>query len=101
MARSVGFKKDVRLSNLNSYSNYNNFFFKSYVGSNGDCFDRYLIRMLEMGESLHLINLILNKMHTTNLTNYSTNVLWNSIFGSISTNVAYTSMEDLISHFLN
>ena len=58
MARSVGYKKDLRLSKKHSYSNYNQFTIKSFLGINGDCYDRYLIRMLEMGESLNII-----KMH--------------------------------------
>jgi NADH:ubiquinone oxidoreductase subunit D len=56
MARSVGFKKDLRLSTKHNYSSYNSFNIKSYLGINGDCYDRYLIRMLEMGESLNIIN---------------------------------------------
>jgi NADH-quinone oxidoreductase subunit D len=58
MARSVGFKKDVRLSKKHSYSNYNNVSFKSYIGINGDSYDRYLIRMFEMAESLQICNFI-------------------------------------------
>lgn len=73
MARSAGIKKDLRLSATDSYSNYNTFFFKSYVGLNGDSFDRYLIRMLEMGESLHIANLAINQLllhkNYTNTTN--------------------------------
>jgi len=60
MARSVGFKKDLRLSKKNNYSNYNDFNIKSFIGINGDCYDRYLIRMLEMGESLNISNIVLN-----------------------------------------
>ena len=102
MARSTGIKKDLRLSNLNSYSNYNTIFFKSYTGSNGDCFDRYLIRMLEMGESLHIVNLILNKLSIKeNLINHSSNIIWNSIFSASTNSSSYSSMEDLINHFLN
>jgi NADH-quinone oxidoreductase subunit D len=67
MARSVGFKKDLRLSKKNNYSSYNNFSIKSFIGINGDCYDRYLIRMLEMGESLNIINLIIEKLLTKKL----------------------------------
>jgi NADH-quinone oxidoreductase subunit D len=72
MARSVGFKKDVRLSKKHSYSNYNNLAFKSFIGINGDSYDRYLIRMFEMAESLEICNFI-----TQDLLNNQDN---NSIF---------------------
>jgi NADH-quinone oxidoreductase subunit D len=101
MARSCGLKKDLRLSITDSYSNYNNIFFKSYFGVNGDCFDRYLIRMLEMGESLHISNSIINNLLSAD--NKSTIVasdIYNlCYFNNESSN--YTSMEDLINHFLS
>lgn len=56
MARSCGLKRDLRLSQADVYSQYNLFKFNSYIGINGDTYDRYLIRMLEMGESLQIIN---------------------------------------------
>jgi NADH-quinone oxidoreductase subunit D len=67
MSRSVGFKKDLRLSKKHNYSSYNDFSIKSFIGVNGDCYDRYLIRMLEMGESLNIINLISEKLLTNKL----------------------------------
>jgi NADH:ubiquinone oxidoreductase subunit D len=66
MSRSAGVKKDLRLSNTQVYSGYNNVSFKSYFGVNGDCFDRYLIRMLEMGESLHIVNSVIKSLHSSN-----------------------------------
>jgi NADH:ubiquinone oxidoreductase subunit D len=65
MARSVGIKKDLRLSSKDVYSDYNTISFKSYFGINGDCFDRYLIRMLEMGESLNIMNSVLNQLNSS------------------------------------
>jgi NADH-quinone oxidoreductase subunit D len=65
MARSAGFKKDVRLSKKHCYSNYQNISLKSYLGINGDSFDRYLIRMFEMGESLQISNFIVEKLLQT------------------------------------
>jgi NADH-quinone oxidoreductase subunit D len=62
MARSVGYKKDMRLSKKHSYSNYNDINVKSYIGINGDCYDRYLIRMFEMAESLQISNEVVNKL---------------------------------------
>ncbi|HEX4203326.1 MAG TPA: NADH dehydrogenase (quinone) subunit D [Ktedonobacteraceae bacterium] len=37
------------------YSSYEQFDFAVPIGSNGDVYDRYLVRMLEMGESLKII----------------------------------------------
>ena len=62
LARSTGLKRDLRLNKKDSYSSYNHFFFKSFCGINGDTYDRYLIRMLEMGESLNIINFIITKL---------------------------------------
>lgn len=98
MARSVGFKKDLRISKKHNYSNYKDFLLKSFIGINGDCYDRYLIRMLEMGESLNLINLTTNFL----LNNKNDNL----IYQKLTTKnwefklKNYTYMEDLIEHFL-
>jgi NADH-quinone oxidoreductase subunit D len=72
MARSAGFKKDVRLSKKHCYSNYQNIALKSYIGVNGDSFDRYLIRMFEMGESLQISNFIVEKLLQTSNSSTST-----------------------------
>lgn len=49
---------------------------KSYCGHTGDSYDRFLIRMLEMGESLRLVNLVSLKLLNTQdkYTNYSLNI---------------------------
>lgn len=99
MARSVGFKKDLRLSKKHSYSNYNNFSIKSFIGINGDSYDRYLIRMLEMSESLNIINLVSEYLLNNKINS-------NVIYQQLSTKnwfykkKNYTHMEDLIQHFL-
>jgi NADH:ubiquinone oxidoreductase subunit D len=102
MSRSCGIKRDLRLSNKDVYSNYNLISFKSYIGVNGDCYDRYLIRMLEMGESLHIINVVANKLlvadNKVNLLN--TNIL-QQLYYKNSLKNSYTSMEDLINHFIH
>ena len=97
MARSVGFKKDLRLSKKNSYSSYNNINVKSYIGINGDCYDRYLIRMFEMAESLNISNLVINT-----LLNNCNNLVYHNIINKVNVNNIknYTYMEDIIEHFL-
>ncbi len=102
MARSCGIKRDLRLSPKDVYSSYNTLSFKSYFGVNGDCFDRYLIRMLEMGESLHISNCVINKLLSSKSNIQLTNsVIWNSVYFKNNNVNSYTSMEDLINHFLH
>jgi len=103
MARAVGVKRDLRLARKNTYANYSRLNIKSYCGHNGDSYDRFLIRMLEMGESLNIINAV----STTLLTNFLntgeflySNLLLTKIFYKKSEK-KYTSMEDLIEHFIN
>jgi NADH:ubiquinone oxidoreductase subunit D len=75
MARSVGIHSDIRLSKFSSYSSYNSLKFNSFIGSNGDCFDRYLLRMMEMGESLHIINIVIQKLQVNNASTNATNII--------------------------
>jgi NADH dehydrogenase I D subunit len=53
MLRSVGYSRDIRKSE--PYEIYNNLDFIIPIGKNGDCYDRYLIRIYEMRESLKII----------------------------------------------
>jgi NADH-quinone oxidoreductase subunit D len=99
MSRSVGFKKDLRLSKKHNYANYCDFNVKSYLGLNGDCYDRYLIRMLEMAESLNICNSVCNSLLTGDInTNVVYQQLVNKKINIKKTN--YTHMEDLIEHFI-
>lgn len=98
LVRSTGVKRDLRLCKNYSYSNYNHFFFKSFLGVNGDTYDRYLIRMLEMGESLTLINKTIKKLlYKQNYKN--TDLVVKDLFLKKS-QTQYSSMEDLINHFI-
>jgi NADH-quinone oxidoreductase subunit D len=99
MARSVGFKKDLRLSKKHNYSNYSDFTVKSYLGINGDCYDRYLIRMLEMAESLNICNEVVNSLLTSKI---NTNPIYQQLTSKVKSvkKSNYTHMEDLIEHFI-
>lgn len=102
MARSVGLRRDLRLAKFDTYSSYNLVNLKSYCGLNGDSYDRYLIRMLEMGESLQISNFIVTNLLKKSIKtkNYKyTNWLANNSLYSLQSN-SYTSMEDLIEHFV-
>jgi NADH-quinone oxidoreductase subunit D len=101
LLRSTGVRRDLRLSNANSYSGYNKLLFKSFIGSNGDSYDRYLIRMLEMLESLSIINKVVSAFRSSDARCYFFNscevvrkfIVQNDL-------KIYTSMDDLISHFM-
>jgi NADH-quinone oxidoreductase subunit D len=51
--RATGFAWDIRKSN--PYSGYEQFEFNIPVGARGDVYDRYLVRMAEMRESLKIL----------------------------------------------
>jgi NADH dehydrogenase (ubiquinone) Fe-S protein 2 len=60
MLRGSGLPWDLRKTQ--PYDIYDQIDFKVPVGTNGDCFDRYLIRIAEMRESLRIINYCINYM---------------------------------------
>lgn len=56
MSRSAGLKRDLRMDRLDTYANYYHTQFRTFIGQNGDSYDRYLLRMNEMSESINIIN---------------------------------------------
>ncbi|MBV0892266.1 NADH-quinone oxidoreductase subunit D [Paracoccus sp. Z118] len=60
MARGSGLAWDLRRSQ--PYECYDEFEFDVPVGSNGDCYDRYLIRMEEMRQSTRIIRQAIAKL---------------------------------------
>ncbi len=60
MLRGSGIAWDLRKSQ--PYDVYDQLDFDIPVGINGDCYDRYLVRMEEMRQSLHIIKQCLDKM---------------------------------------
>ncbi len=60
MLRSTGVKYDVRKAR--PYSGYEKFDFDIPVGTKGDCYDRYLVRMEEMRQSLRIVKQALDGM---------------------------------------
>ena len=62
MLRGSGIEWDLRKSQ--PYEVYNEVDFDIPVGFNGDCYDRYLIRVFEMRESIKIIEQCLNQLPT-------------------------------------
>ena len=60
MVRGSGLPWDLRRSQ--PYELYSEFDFQIPVGKNGDCYDRYLCRMEEMRQSLHIIHQAIAKL---------------------------------------
>ena len=60
LLRSTGYDWDLRRDM--PYLAYDQVEFDVLVGTYGDCFDRYAIRLNEIRESLHLVRQILDKM---------------------------------------
>lgn len=113
LSRSTGLKRDIRLSKLDTYANYYFLNFRSFLGQHGDCYDRFLIRMCEMTESLNIVNQIIykinkyNNLPTTPKEHKYTNLSPHDIikytnpafFHKSSLKNNYNSMENLIKHF--
>lgn len=58
--RAAGVDYDVRV--MNPYSSYQDFEFDIPVGINGDTFDRYMVRMEEMWQSMRIIEQAIKNM---------------------------------------
>ena len=91
MLRGSGIEWDLRKNQ--PYEIYNKLNFDILTGSNGDCYDRYLIRIFEMKQSIFLIeqcleNIPLGPIKTAN----------NKICPPLRVNIKM-SMEALIHHF--
>lgn len=104
MARCTGLKRDLRLSKLESYATYPSLNFRSYIGNHGDSYDRYLIRMYEMLESLFIVSQAIDKTSNLNLQNSKPNFydIMNYINSSNTEQKFYTPntlMENVIKEF--
>jgi len=68
MLRGSGFLWDLRLND--AYELYDEFKFNIPVGSYGDCYDRYLVRIHEMRESVSLMRQASTKLRFVNDSHY-------------------------------
>jgi len=91
MLRGSGVSWDLRKTQ--PYEVYDRLDFDVPVGTNGDCYDRYLIRISEMRESIKLISQCLNDMPEGNIKVNNNKII------SPSKSYMKKSMEDLIHHF--
>ena len=92
MVRGSGMAWDLRRSQ--PYECYDEFDFKIPVGKNGDCYDRYLVRLAEMRESTKIIQQAIEKLgHATG------DVLARGKITPPKRGDMKTSMEALIHHF--
>lgn len=91
MLRGSGVDWDLRKSQ--PYEIYSDLEFKIPVGNNGDCYDRYLIRIHEMRESLSIIEQCLNKIPSGFIKTDDNKIT------PPSRNDMKQSMESLIHHF--
>lgn len=108
--RSVGLKKDLRFYKSETYSHYWFLNIQGFLGKRGDSYDRFLIRIREMFESVNIVFQILNNLTNINFTNINKknkninffsffDFLNNQKFNKLNKNNKYTSMESIINHF--
>lgn len=101
VARSCGMNCDIRIVKELTYSYYYYLTFKSFLGSNGDCYDRFIIRIREMLESVYIVYQILPNFFKLESLNFFMNIA--SLLG-VNRSIGLkhqknTSMESLIEHF--
>ncbi|MCX7559421.1 NADH-quinone oxidoreductase subunit D [Sulfitobacter sp. F26204] len=94
MVRGSGLAWDLRRSQ--PYECYDEFEFEIPIGKNGDCFDRYLCRMEEMRQSVHIIQQAIVKL---NAPDGQGDVLARGKITPPSRTAMKTDMESLIHHF--
>jgi NADH-quinone oxidoreductase subunit D len=90
--RAAGVDYDVRV--MDPYSSYEDFDFKIPIGTNGDTYDRFMVRNQEMWESLSIIKQAIEKMPAGN--EYHADV---PEFYLPEKDDVYNKMEALIYHF--
>jgi len=89
--RAAGVDYDVRV--MNPYSSYEDFEFEIPIGTNGDTYDRFIVRNEEMWQSLRIIHQALEKMPAGPIQAEEKN------YKLPPKQEVYRSMEALIYHF--
>jgi len=110
VARSLGLRKDIRLHRSETYASYWSISMFSFLGKRGDSYDRFLIRVREMYESVNIIFQVITNISNSRsdyTTNQESNLDFFSFFdflfkhqkNSLNKKTKYSSMENLINHF--
>ena len=111
VVRSVGFKKDLRFYRSETYASYWFLSLYSFLGKRGDSYDRFLIRVREMYESVNIVFQVLSNLTSTQNLNTNSqksqkvnffsffNFMYKIKKNQFFKKTKYTSMENLIRHF--
>ncbi|HET8678340.1 MAG TPA: NADH dehydrogenase (quinone) subunit D, partial [Blastocatellia bacterium] len=91
MLRAAGVAYDIRQNH--PYSSYEDFDFEVPVGNRGDMYDRYLVRMEEMRQSLRIIHQALDNLPEGPYQVDDRRITLPPKLG------VYTNIEDLMNHF--
>ena len=97
MLRGSGYLWDLRLVQV--YDAYNFFNFYIPLGANGDCYDRYLIRVEEMRESCFIILQAINLLNVLNKANDKSFIINDNKIAPPTRALMKYNMEALIHHF--
>jgi len=90
--RGSGIEHDLRRKH--PYLDYENYDFDVVIGSAGDCYDRYLVRIEEMRQSVRILRQVIDKLPSGPI-----NVVdWKNMTPPKSR--VMTKMEELIHHFI-
>ena len=100
----------MRFYRSETYASYWFLSMQSFLGKRGDSYDRFLIRVREMYESIHIVFQVLANLtnnHRLASNSKNTDVDFLSFFdflykvkkNQLNKKTKYTSMENLISHF--
>jgi NADH-quinone oxidoreductase subunit D len=90
--RAAGVDYDVRVAN--PYSSYEDFDFDIPIGQSGDTFDRYMVRMEEMWQSMRIIEQAMEKMPKEGAFHADLPEFFHP-----AKELVYSQMEALIYHF--
>lgn len=108
--RSVGVRKDLRFYRSETYASYWFLSMHSFLGKRGDSYDRFLIRVREMYESVNIVlqvitnlsnkryELAVNKVGESNFLSFF-DFLYKIRLTNLNKRTKYNSMEGLIHHF--
>ena len=105
--RSLGIKKDIRFYKSETYASYWYLSLYSYLGKRGDSYDRFLIRIREIYESVNIVFQVINNLITVNNSKINNTTNFFSFFefiykykkNQINKKTKYNTMEALITHF--